>query len=191
MRRRFSVWRSRPDAASSSRPRTTNRRFASRSSRRSSRSRRDLLPDRERATLRAASVPGAPVARRSRGCRCRSSAAAAVPTHAQWRRTRIRVRLQLKLNPPTRNGRSRGGHTVARVSLASAGARRRLQAAPPLYGPIALYGGRIDPGKGCEELIQYFSEYVKDGGDATLALMGVKLMPLPEEPFIRFGRPAV
>jgi glycosyltransferase involved in cell wall biosynthesis len=56
-----------------------------------------------------------------------------------------------------------------------------------LYGPIALYGGRIDPGKGCEELIQYFSEYVKEGGDATLALMGVKLMPLPEEPFIRFA----
>jgi glycosyltransferase involved in cell wall biosynthesis len=56
-----------------------------------------------------------------------------------------------------------------------------------LYGPIVLYGGRIDPGKGCEELIQYFGEYVKDGGDATLALMGVKLMALPEEPFIRFA----
>jgi len=50
-----------------------------------------------------------------------------------------------------------------------------------------LYGGRIDPGKGCEELIQYFSEYVKEGGDATLALMGVKLMPLPEEAFVRFA----
>jgi glycosyltransferase involved in cell wall biosynthesis len=56
-----------------------------------------------------------------------------------------------------------------------------------LYGPMALYGGRIDPGKGCEELIEYFSAYVKDGGDATLALMGVKLMSLPEEPFIRFA----
>ncbi len=56
-----------------------------------------------------------------------------------------------------------------------------------LYGPIVLYGGRIDPGKGCEELIQYFSEYVKDGGDAMLALMGVKMMSLPEEPFIRFA----
>jgi glycosyltransferase involved in cell wall biosynthesis len=56
-----------------------------------------------------------------------------------------------------------------------------------LWGPIALYGGRIDPGKGCEELIEYFSQYVKDGGDATLALMGVKMMPLPEEPFIRFA----
>jgi glycosyltransferase involved in cell wall biosynthesis len=56
-----------------------------------------------------------------------------------------------------------------------------------LYGPIALFGGRIDPGKGCEELVEYFSSYVKDGGDATLALMGVKLMALPEEPFIRFA----
>ena len=56
-----------------------------------------------------------------------------------------------------------------------------------LYGPIVLYGGRIDPGKGCEELIEYFSAYVKDGGEGTLALMGVKLMSLPEEPFIRFA----
>jgi glycosyltransferase involved in cell wall biosynthesis len=52
---------------------------------------------------------------------------------------------------------------------------------------MVLYGGRIDPGKGCEELIQYFTEYVKDGGDATLVLMGAKLMVLPEEPFIRFA----
>ncbi|HEX4566754.1 MAG TPA: hypothetical protein VH138_08980 [Vicinamibacterales bacterium] len=36
-----------------------------------------------------------------------------------------------------------------------------------LHGPIALYGGRIDPGKGCEELIEYFSTYVQDGGDAS------------------------
>ena len=56
-----------------------------------------------------------------------------------------------------------------------------------LHGPIALYGGRIDPGKGCEELIEYFSSYVQEGGDATLALMGVKLMPLPEEPFLLFA----
>ncbi len=56
-----------------------------------------------------------------------------------------------------------------------------------LHGPIVLYGGRIDPGKGCEELIEYFSTYVERGGDASLVLMGVKLMPLPEEPFIRFA----
>ena len=56
-----------------------------------------------------------------------------------------------------------------------------------LHGDFALYGGRIDPGKGCEELIEYFSTYVAGGGDASLVLMGVKLMQLPEERWIRFA----
>jgi glycosyltransferase involved in cell wall biosynthesis len=56
-----------------------------------------------------------------------------------------------------------------------------------LHGTFLLYGGRIDPGKGCEELIEYFSRYVAQGGEATLALMGLKLMKLPDEPFIRFA----
>ncbi len=56
-----------------------------------------------------------------------------------------------------------------------------------LHGPVALYGGRIEPGKGCEELIEYFSAYAQSGGDATLTLMGIKLMPLPEESFVRFA----
>lgn len=56
-----------------------------------------------------------------------------------------------------------------------------------LYGSFALYGGRIDPGKGCEELFEYFRTYVAEGGEGTLALMGVKLMPIPEEPWVRFA----
>ena len=56
-----------------------------------------------------------------------------------------------------------------------------------IHGPFALYGGRIDPGKGCEELLEYFQAFIKDGGDATLMLMGVKLMPLPEDPRVRFA----
>ncbi len=56
-----------------------------------------------------------------------------------------------------------------------------------LHGPFALYGGRIDPGKGCEELLQYFSSYVGEGGEGTLALMGAKLMSLPEDPAVRFA----
>jgi len=56
-----------------------------------------------------------------------------------------------------------------------------------LYGPIALYGGRIDPGKGCEELIEYFHHYVEEGGEGSLALMGVKMMSLPEAPYLRFA----
>ncbi len=56
-----------------------------------------------------------------------------------------------------------------------------------LHGPFVLYGGRIEKGKGCEELVEYFSQYHAGGGEASLILMGVKLMPLPEEPFIRFA----
>ena len=56
-----------------------------------------------------------------------------------------------------------------------------------MHGPFLLYGGRIDPGKGCEELLEYFQTYVQDGGDATLMLMGVKLMPLPDDPHVRFA----
>ncbi len=82
---------------------------------------------------------------------------------------------------PEEDGPSREfpSHLLARGAVF----RRRHR----LYGPIALYGGRIDPGKGCEELIQYFSEYLREGGEATLALMGAKLMALPEDPAIRFA----
>jgi glycosyltransferase involved in cell wall biosynthesis len=56
-----------------------------------------------------------------------------------------------------------------------------------LHEPFALYGGRIDPGKGCEELLEYFQAFLAEGGDATLLLMGVKLMPLPDDPHVRFA----
>lgn len=56
-----------------------------------------------------------------------------------------------------------------------------------LIGQFLLYGGRIDAGKGCEELIEHFTSYKEQGGDAALALMGVKLMQLPEVPWIRFA----
>jgi glycosyltransferase involved in cell wall biosynthesis len=56
-----------------------------------------------------------------------------------------------------------------------------------LQGQFLLYGGRIDAGKGCEELIEYFTSYKEQGGDAMLALMGVKLMQLPEVPWVTFA----
>lgn len=70
-----------------------------------------------------------------------------------------------------------------RLTERGAGFRRRHR----LHGRFALYGGRIEPGKGCEELIEYFRRYVADGGEASLVLMGVKLMPIPEEPFLHFA----
>ena len=69
------------------------------------------------------------------------------------------------------------------VRTSAAAFRRRHR----LYEPFLLYGGRIDPGKGCEELIEHFGAYAADQGDAVLALMGVKLMRIPDEPFIRFA----
>jgi glycosyltransferase involved in cell wall biosynthesis len=87
--------------------------------------------------------------------------------------------------PPAGSDQDDGGareypsHLLARGSVF----RRRHR----LHGPFALYGGRIDPGKGCEELLDYFSTYVKEGGEATLALMGAKLMSLPEDPSVRFA----
>jgi len=56
-----------------------------------------------------------------------------------------------------------------------------------LHGQFLLYGGRIDPGKGCEELIEYFTAYKEQGGEAALTLMGMKLMQLPEVPWVRFA----
>jgi glycosyltransferase involved in cell wall biosynthesis len=76
-----------------------------------------------------------------------------------------------------------GGRFPSHVSSRGASFKRRHR----IHGPFALYGGRIDPGKGCEELIEYFSSYVNAGGDASLVLMGLKLMALPEEPFINFA----
>ena len=75
------------------------------------------------------------------------------------------------------------GRFPSHVSSRGASFKRRHR----IHGPFALYGGRIDPGKGCEELIEYFSTYVAAGGNASLVLMGLKLMPLPEEPFINFA----
>lgn len=56
-----------------------------------------------------------------------------------------------------------------------------------LYDDFLLYGGRIDAGKGCEELLEYFTSYKEQDGSATLVLMGVKLMQLPEVPWVKFA----
>ncbi len=80
-------------------------------------------------------------------------------------------------------GGGESGRFPSHVSSRGSSFKRRHR----IHGPFALYGGRIDPGKGCEELIEYFSTYVAAGGDASLVLMGLKLMPLPEEPFINFA----
>jgi glycosyltransferase involved in cell wall biosynthesis len=54
-----------------------------------------------------------------------------------------------------------------------------------LYGPIVLYGGRVEPDNGCEEMLEYFDTYAASDGDTSLVLMGVKMMKVPDEPYVR------
>jgi glycosyltransferase involved in cell wall biosynthesis len=56
-----------------------------------------------------------------------------------------------------------------------------------LYGPFALYGGRVEPNNGCEEMLDYFDTFAAADGDTSLALMGVKMMKVPDEPYIRLA----
>jgi glycosyltransferase involved in cell wall biosynthesis len=76
-----------------------------------------------------------------------------------------------------------GVDVFARLKARGVPFRRRHR----LYGDFLLYGGRIDAGKGCEELLEYFTSYKELGGDAALVLMGVKLMQLPEVPWVKFA----
>jgi glycosyltransferase involved in cell wall biosynthesis len=86
--------------------------------------------------------------------------------------------------PPLRDETGIGREPLAPHIEGPANAFRRRHR---IHGPFVLYGGRIDPGKGCEELLEYFQIYLKEGGDATLFLMGAKLMPLPDDPHVRFA----
>jgi len=51
--------------------------------------------------------------------------------------------------------------------------------------PFVLYLGRVDPNKGCESLLRYFSRYLAPGRAITLVLAGPINMPVPEHPSIR------
>jgi glycosyltransferase involved in cell wall biosynthesis len=55
-----------------------------------------------------------------------------------------------------------------------------------LESPFILYAGRIEPGKGCRELITYFLEFLPRRPDLKLVLIGNLLMDLPTHPNIRY-----
>jgi glycosyltransferase involved in cell wall biosynthesis len=54
-----------------------------------------------------------------------------------------------------------------------------------LFGNFALYGGRIGCDNGCEEMLEYFDTFAQADPDTALVLMGVKMMKLPDEPYVR------
>lgn len=52
--------------------------------------------------------------------------------------------------------------------------------------PYLLYAGRIEPGKGCAELLEYFGRTAAAHPGLRLLLIGNKLMDLPEDPRVRY-----
>jgi len=55
-----------------------------------------------------------------------------------------------------------------------------------IRGPFAVYVGRVDQNKGCNELFEFFQGYLKDpAGKLSLILIGTSLLPVPEHPRIR------
>jgi glycosyltransferase involved in cell wall biosynthesis len=56
-----------------------------------------------------------------------------------------------------------------------------------LYGSFALYGGRVEPDNGCEEMLEYFDSYAASDPEAMLVLMGVKMMKLPDERYLKLA----
>lgn len=55
-----------------------------------------------------------------------------------------------------------------------------------IRGPFAIYVGRIDENKGCKELFDYFSTYLREGvGKLSLVLIGNSILPVPQHPRIR------
>jgi glycosyltransferase involved in cell wall biosynthesis len=54
-------------------------------------------------------------------------------------------------------------------------------------GPYLLYAGRIDAGKGCDELLAYYARYRRDcRGAPELLLIGRLAMPRPRIPGVRY-----
>ena len=55
-----------------------------------------------------------------------------------------------------------------------------------LYGSFALYGGRVEPDNGCQEMLDYFDSYASANPDSlSLVLMGVKMMRVGDAPYLR------
>lgn len=56
-----------------------------------------------------------------------------------------------------------------------------------LYGRFVLYGGRVDGDNGSEEMLEYFDSYAQTDEDASLVLMGAKMMKTPDEAYLQLA----
>ena len=52
--------------------------------------------------------------------------------------------------------------------------------------PFAIYVGRIDENKGCKDLFEHFTRYIRRGPDPLqLVLCGNSILPIPDSPHVR------
>ncbi len=64
--------------------------------------------------------------------------------------------------------------------------RRAFEKKFGLSRPFILYAGRVEPGKGCRELLDYFLASTATRPELDLALIGNLLMELPPDPRVRY-----
>ena len=63
---------------------------------------------------------------------------------------------------------------------------RRFRQKFGIEGPFAIYVGRIDQNKGCDELFRFYARYVKrEATPLPLVLCGNSILPIPEDPRVR------
>jgi glycosyltransferase involved in cell wall biosynthesis len=55
-----------------------------------------------------------------------------------------------------------------------------------VFPPFILYAGRIEAGKGCQELFDYFYRYSQRSQDLSLTLIGKQLMDIPRFPRLAY-----
>jgi glycosyltransferase involved in cell wall biosynthesis len=72
------------------------------------------------------------------------------------------------------------------VDLPEAPPVAAFQAEYRIHSPYILYAGRIEPGKGCRELIDNFLGYARRAPGLELLLVGNLLMKLPDNPAVRY-----
>jgi glycosyltransferase involved in cell wall biosynthesis len=72
------------------------------------------------------------------------------------------------------------------VDIPAAGELESVSARFRVHSPYVLYAGRIEPGKGCRELLDNFLRFSERHPELNLLLIGNLLMPLPDHPRIHY-----